>query len=167
MDKNTIQQKVKEVAKKFTATDYFYGNWAQVDVLLDHINSAPEDYDRPVICHILPVSGTLFPKYNARMFKDSPETIIAFLVRSELDFDGEENEDKVELMKRLAKMFIVALNRSGFFDEIDEEEIPYQVPYDTADDNVTGVIVTLRLKEVEGLHICDLSNEQENFGYTE
>lgn len=167
MANNTIQKKVKAVAEKFTGTIYFYGNWAQVDVLLDRINRKEEDYDKPVICHILPMSGNLRPKYGASSFMDSPQTIIAFLVRSEFDFDGEENEDKVESMKRLAKMFISALNKSGYFEMIDDEDIPYQVPYDTTDDNVTGVIITITLKELDGFHVCDINNDEENFGYAD
>lgn len=158
----SIQQKVKSVAERFTGCDYFYGNWAQLNVLLDTLCNAK----RPTICHLLPASGTLRPMYGATMFKDRPETLIAFLTPTELDFDGEENEDKVEVMKHLASLFIRALNESGHFEQIGDEYITYQVPYDTMDDNVTGVVITLYLQELKGRTYCDLSNYQGlTFGY--
>lgn len=161
----SVQQKVKSVARKFKDTAYFYGNWAQVDEFLDHFGKETDTLwpQLPTICHILPPSGKLRPTYGATIFKDSPEALIAFLVPTSLDFNGEKNEDKVEMMKYLAALFIRALNESGYFEMIDEVDIPYQVPYDITDDNVTGVLVTLELKEIEGRSFCD--DKLYNFGY--
>ena len=90
-----------------------------------------------------------------------PETQIAFLIGTEQDFDGEENDELVEKMKRLAEMFIIALNESGDFEMIDGEEITYQVPYDTMDDNLTGVIINLPIVEFPN-NMCKMPNE---FGF--
>lgn len=158
----SVQQKVKDVASRFTECDYFYGNWTQVDEFLGHLDNV----DRPTICHILPASGSLRPLYGASIFKDKPETIIAFLTPTELDFDGEENEDKVEVMKHLASLFIRALNDSGYFEIIDDEDIQYKVPYDTTDDNVTGIVITFYLQEVKGRQYCSLEEYEDlTFGY--
>lgn len=159
----TVQKKVKSVAEQFEGADYFYGDWNQIDELLDKIgNEGRHGFPRPIICHILPVSGTMSMRVGDLHFIDSPETIFAFLVPTDLDFDGEENEDKVELMKLLAQWFIRALNESDLFEPIGDEELTYQVPYDTTDDNVTGIILPLPLKEKQGRVFCHQPNI---FGY--
>lgn len=154
----TVQQCIKEVAKHFTGCNYSFANWAQLNVILDEVEE-----DKPTICYILPPSGTFSVKRSATMFQDKPLTQIAFIVNTEHDFDGEENDDKVEMMKRLAKMFIQELNASGYFEFIDDEEILYQVPYDTLDDNLTGIIVTFPIVQESSI-MCKMPDE---FGYVE
>lgn len=56
-------------------------------------------------------------------------------------------------MKRLCIRFINAVNESGLFEPI-EGNLPYQVMYDRLDQNVTGIIITPILKEVEGVSLC-------------
>lgn len=151
----TIQEKVKTVAQKFTKVNYEFMNWAQLNERVDDVVS------KPTICYILPASGTLHASHSASLWKDSPTTQIAFLTPTDFDFDGAENDDKVEVMKELAKQFIRALNESGYFEMIDGEDVPYQIPYDTTDDNLTGVIITITLQELEYKKICQINY---NFG---
>lgn len=82
------------------------------------------------------------------------ETQIAFLSPTDFDFDGTENDNIIEQMKRLAIKFVKALNASEYF-EVIEGRYPYQVVYDFLDQNVTGVVLNLPLEEVEGVIICD------------
>lgn len=152
----SVQQRIKEVAKHFTKCKYCFANWSQLNVILDEVEK-----DTPTICYVLPPSGTFDVSRGATQFVDKPFTQVAFLIATELDFDGEENDELVELMKLLAQMFVVAINESGLFDMIDDEEIVYQVPYDTADDNVTGVVVTLPIQE-NSRNLCRMPDM---FGY--
>ena len=154
----SVQKCIKEVASHFTGCHYCFANWALLNTILDDIEE-----DKPTICYILPPSGSFTISRGATLFSDKPYTQIAFLVNTEHDFDGEENDEKVEMMKRLAKMFIMQLNQSGYFDFIDGEEIVYQVPYDTTDDNVTGVLITLPIVQESQL-LCKIPDE---FGYVE
>lgn len=152
----SVQQRIKQVAQHFNGCEYFFMNWAQLNVELDKV-------EKPTICYILPPSGTITPEKGAMVFTDKPETQIAFLAPTELDFDGEENDEIIELMKLLAIMFIKEMNRSGLFEFIDGDPIEYQVPYDTMDDNVTGIIVTLPISEQPDL-FCRMPD---TFGYSE
>lgn len=124
--------------------EYRYCNWAQANVALDRI-------DRPTIIYVLPPSGIL--NFGWNQVKDSPNAQIAFIIPTDFDFDGEENEDLIEQMKRLSIRFIQALNESGMFDQI-EGNVPYRVLYDHLDQNVTGIIIEPTLKEEEGIWIC-------------
>lgn len=156
MEHVTVQRRIKRIAQHFTGCNYFFANWAQLNTILDKV-------EKPTICYILPPSGRLRTRRGATQFIDRPLTQIAFLAPTEFDFDGEENDDVVELMKLLMIMFIKEANKSGLFTMIDEVDIEYQVPYDTMDDNVTGVVVTLPLEEVPET-MCRMP---EAFGYVE
>lgn len=124
--------------------EYFYCNWAQANVALDKV-------EKPTIVYVLPPSGTLDFGWN--QVKDAPNAQIAFITPTDFDFDGEENEDLIERMKRLCIRFIQALNQSGMF-EIIEGNIRYRVLYDHLDQNVTGIVIEPTLKEEEGVWIC-------------
>lgn len=153
----TIQEKVAAVAALFTGIEYRFMNWAQLNVEVDHV-------ERPTICYILPPSGELTPTRSGALWKDAPETQFAFLTPTDFDFDGALNDEKIEIMKNLAKQFIKALNESGEFELIDGEALPYQVAYDVLDDNLTGIILTVRLTERIGSPLCEVDY---NFGNPE
>ena len=150
----SVQERIRRVATRFTACQYIFANWTQLNVALDSV-------DKTTICYILPPSGTITTKRAATQFVDKPLTQIAFLAPSELDFDGEKNDCVIERLKLLICMFVKAINESGYFEMIDDEEISYQVFYDTADDNVTGLLLTLPISE-DPRTICKIS---EDFGY--
>ena len=154
--KMTVQRRVKEIAKRFKACDYFFMNWAQLNKMADVVH-------RPIICYILPPSGTLKPRFGCTQFIDKPLTAIAFLARTDIDFNGERNDDVVENMKTLAKLFIQKMEQSGYFTPLDETEIEYQVPYDKLDDCLTGIIAILPLELTETIG-CETEFD---FGYTE
>jgi len=152
----SVQQRIKRIARHFTGCHYSFANWAQLNTIIDAV-------DKPTICYILPPSGVLHTKHMATTIVDRPLTQIAFLAPTDLDFDGEKNDDIVELMKLLMIMFIKELNRSGLFEPIDDVDIQYQVPYDTMDENVTGVLVTLPLYEIPDT-MCQMPDA---FGYVD
>lgn len=142
----TVEQKVHEVVKKMPYdAEYLFMNWAQANVAI-------RDIEKPTIVYVLPPAGKLDFSY-ARV-KDYPETQIGFLAPTEFDFEGHENDNIVEQMKRAAILFVKTLNISGYF-ELIEGNVSYQVVYDYLDQNVTGVVITLKLKEVSGVTICD------------
>lgn len=150
----SVQQRIKLIAEKFTKCDYVYMNWSQLNKEQDHLK-------RATICYVLPPSGKLRPSRGASSFTDKPETMIAFLIPTSFDFDGDEVDCHVELMKTLACEFIRALNESGLFEMIDDVDISYKVPYGKLDDCVTGVILDLPIVETPQT-MCQIS---EIFGY--
>lgn len=142
----TVEGKVRAIVESMGAdVEYRFMNWAQANVELDRI-------DKPTVVYVLPVSGYLNVAWN--QIKDRPESFIAFVSSTEYDFDGEENDNIIEAMKRLAMRFIKRLNESGLFEQI-ENDLPYSVLYDHLDQNVTGVVITPVLKEIVGVNICD------------
>ena len=140
----TVQEKIKSIATRIEGTAYLFMNWAQTNVALDTI-------DKPTIVYVLPPSGTLNVKYAS--VTDSPLTQIAFLVKTDCDFDSTEIDEVFERMKGIFNEFLREYNKGEYFEPI-EGTIPYQVVYDGLDVNVTGIIVTLTLVELEGSMIC-------------
>lgn len=88
------------------------------------------------------------------MVRDKPETMIWFICPADFDFDGIENDCRIEAMKRFALRFIHALNKSCLFVPL-ESDIPYQVGYDLFDENLTGICITPVLEEKVGLPLCN------------
>lgn len=142
----TIESKVRAVAEFLgDGIQYLFMNWAQANVAMDEVV-------KPSIVYVLPPSGSLDFSY-ARV-KDYPETQIGFLSPTDFDFDGAENDNVIEQMKRLAIRFVKALNDSDYFESI-EGKLSYQVVYDFLDQNVTGIVLSIPLEEVDGIMICE------------
>lgn len=142
----TIEDKVHSVVRRMGEdVAYMFANWAQANVSLD-------DVTKPTILYILPPSGTL--DINWSRIKDAPAAQIAFLCPTDFDFEGHVNDNIVERMKRLCYRFLKALNDSGLFEPI-EGKLTYQVPYDVLDRNLTGIVITPPLEEVDGVVFCD------------
>lgn len=147
----TVEGKVRKVVESMLAdVDYYFMNWAQANVQLDQIK-------KPTIVYVLPATGVMDVSWG--QIKDKPETFIAFVDNSELDFEGEENDCVIERMKRLAMRFVKALNESGLF-EIIEGNLPYSVLYDHLDQNVTGIVIHPVIEELEGVLLCDIDARQ-------
>lgn len=143
---NTVERKVRTIVESMGANvAYLFCNWAQANVEIGKI-------DCPTIIYVLPPAGDFY--FNWQEVKDYPEAQIAFLCHTKFDFAAKENDCIVERMKRLCITFIKALNDSGYFEPI-EGKLPYQVLYDHLDDNVTGIVITPTLEEVEGVNLCD------------
>lgn len=143
----TVEAKVASIAAKMVRVcDYRFMNWAQTNESIDSMT-------RPTIVYILPPSGELDISYHDA--RDFPLTRIAFLANTELDFEGDENDGIIEYMKRLCVTFIMYLNESGLFSKV-YGRVSYQVVYDHLDDNVTGIIVDIPLREEQGISTCDI-----------
>lgn len=140
----TVESKIKSIVEQMEGVTYIFENWATANVKLDSIAM-------PAVLNVLPASGHF--NLGITQLKDFPFCMIAFIDKSDLDFDGTENDGIIERCKNLAKEFILRLNASGLFEHVDED-IPYSVIYDKLDVNVTGVVIEAQLKEARGLVIC-------------
>lgn len=139
----SVENKIKALVDGMGAA-YVFDNWQTANVRLDNL-------DFPVVLNLLPVSGTL--NIGRQQIKDYPNCMLAFLDKTEFDFDGAENDVIVERCKVLAKRFLSEVNNSSVFEAIDGD-IPYSIVYDRLDVNVTGVCIELKLKEVVGEPLC-------------
>lgn len=148
----TVEAKIRSIAEALPGADYMFCDWARANYEIDKI-------ERPTVVYVLPPSGNMY--FGWAEVKDCPEAQLAFLCSTEFDFEGEENDALVERMKRLAIRFVRLLNASGMFALI-EGNVPYQVLYDHLDQNVTGVVLTLKLIEEEGVAICEDEERKED-----
>lgn len=138
----TAESKIKEVISDI-GIPYIFENWATANIALD--NSV-----FPVALNVLPVSGT-YKLSNTRLL-DCNNCMIAFLDKTDFDFDGEENGQIIERMKTLSKEFIKRINSCGYFKYTDS--VNYSVVYDKLDVNVTGIVIELKLEEINGFNLC-------------
>lgn len=136
----TVQQMTKSVVQSI-GLNYIFSGWNGANVRLDK-----ESF--PIVIDILPVSGEM--SMRAGQHKDAPNCLLFFCDKTELDFDAEVNQMIIERMKVKAMQFIDACNDSGLFYPINEN-VPYQVLYDKFDVNVTGISISLTLKQANGV----------------
>ena len=140
----SVEAKIRHIASQFKDCEYMFADYSQANVEFDKVKS-------PTILYALPMSGQMRIRKDAAI--DKPYVMLWFLCPADFDFDGEENECRVEAMKRLGIRFIDAINKSGLFEYV--EYIPYQVAYDSYDDNLTGVCFTPTLEERHGISLCN------------
>lgn len=140
----TVESKIKSIVEQMEGVTYIFENWATANERLDNIAM-------PAVLNVLPASGHF--NLGKTQLKDYPFCMIAFIDKSDLDFDGTENDGIIERCKNLAKEFLLRLNASDLFEHVDED-IPYSVIYDKLDVNVTGIVIEAQLKETRGLVIC-------------
>lgn len=139
-----IEMGIREIVSKMDGVTYIYENWQTANVILDKIQL-------PAVVNVLPASGS-FTIGNLKMY-EGQNNMIAFLDKTELDFDGTENEDVIDKCKERARDFIIRVNRSNFFKPI-SGKVPYSVIYDRTDANLTGIMLELELEEKTGFVMC-------------
>lgn len=138
----SVESKVKDICEKeFADMSYVFDDWYSAD-------RAIEKVELPAILNILPVDGR-FSFRNGRV-KDAPNMLIAFLDEVKMDANGEDNEKVYSSMKERAVKFIDKLNESGYFEKIDGD-VPYQVVCERLSCVVSGIVLSLTLKEVKGV----------------
>jgi hypothetical protein len=140
----TVEQKIKSVVDKMEGLTYVFDNWQTANLRLDKLPF-------PAVVNVLPVSGRF--NMGKNQLRDYPNMLIAFLDKTDFDFDGEDNDLIVEKCKNLAREFILRANESRLFEYI-EGDIYYSVVYDKLDVNVTGVVIELTPKEINGIGLC-------------
>lgn len=142
---SSVERKINKVIQTMdSGLTYIFDNWATANVRLDKL-------PLPAVINVLPVSGAF--NVTARKMRDFPNCMLAFLDKTDLDFDGKENDVVLERCKNLAMEFILTANASGLFEPI-EGDVSYSVVYDKMDVNVTGVVIELQLKEKKGINLC-------------
>lgn len=140
----SVERKIASIAEKLEGVTYLFDNWVTANVRLDKM-------PLPAIINLLPASGKFV--ISRTQLRDCPNCMIAFVDKTAFDFDGVENDEVIERCKGYAVQFIRELNRSGLFEWV-SDEVPYFVFYDKLDVNVTGIVIELKLKEVQGAPMC-------------
>lgn len=142
---SSVERKINAVINVMDAgLTYIFDNWATANIRLDKLPF-------PAALNVLPISGSF--NVSARRLRDFPNCMIAFLDKTEFDFDSKENDQILERCKNYAMQFILTANESGLFEPI-EGDVRYSLVYDKLDVNVTGVVLELQLKEKNGITLC-------------
>lgn len=140
----TVEQKIKSVVDQMKGVTYIFDNWQTANVRLDKL-------PLPAVLNVLPVSGNF--QLGPTQLKDYPNCMLAFMDKTSFDFDGKDNDAIVGKCKNMAKEFILLLNRSRLFEPI-SGSVPYSVFYDKLNVNVTGITISIQLKETSGIVLC-------------
>jgi hypothetical protein len=138
---NSVEKKIKSVAESMVGFTYVYEDWTRADLRLDRL-------PLPAIINLLPVSGAMSLKMD--QFKDKPNCMFVFVDKVNKDADGKDNDAVFERMKSAAMVFIARMNDSGLFEPI-EGDIPYSVILEKLSPIVTGISISVQVKEVKGV----------------
>lgn len=141
---SSVERKINKVVQMMGNLHYVFDNWHTANFRLDNESL-------PAVINVLPVSGEFNVTRNR--LRDWPHCMLAFIDRTDFDFDGKENDKVLERCKNYAMEFILTANASGLFEQIDGS-VNYSVLYDKLDVNVTGVVLDLQLKEKDGIVLC-------------
>jgi len=138
---NSVEKKIKSVAESMIGFTYVYEDWTRADLRLDRL-------PLPAIINLLPVSGAMSLKMD--QFKDKPNCMFVFVDKVNKDADGKDNDAVFERMKSAAMVFIARMNDSGLFEPI-EGDIPYSVILEKLSPIVTGISISVQVKEAKGV----------------
>lgn len=134
-----VRQGIKRIAECI-GVRYLFASMNEANLIVG-------DGDFPVLIDILPISGSI--TINQGLFKDAPNCLLFFCDKTDLDYNAEKEQPTIARMKQLAFEFIAEANRSGLFEFIDNAT--YEIFYDRTDVALSGVVVTLALKDVVGV----------------
>lgn len=136
--KKSVESKLKEIVEKeFDGVSWVFDDWKSIDRAIGRVQL-------PAIVCVMPVSGVF--TFNHGCVKDKPNCYVVFLDKVPKDADGDENEEVYSRMKDMAKKFVSAVDKSGYFESV-EGDIPYDVFTEKMSDILSGIGVPLSLKE--------------------
>lgn len=139
--KMNIEDKIKEIAQNnFQQCSYVFDDWYSATEVVDRV-------EFPVIMSILPNGGRL--DFSRGILKDSENLMIAFIDKVERDANGEDNKEVYTRMKETASQFINAMNKSNFFEPI--ENVKYNTILERATSYFTGVVIEFSVKQRTGI----------------
>ena len=134
-----VRQRIKTIAGRM-GLRYLFASMYEANLVVG-------DGDFPVLIDILPTSGSIDVQLG--LFKDAPNCLLFFCDKTELDYNAEREQPTIARMKQLAFEFIAEANRSGYFEPITEAN--YEILYDRMDVTLSGVALSVTLKDAEGV----------------
>lgn len=144
----SIETKIRAIAEKM-GIEYIYDDWTRANIRIDRT-------PLPVMVNVLPVSASFRTINRGANLVLQANCLIAFLDKTEFDFDSTENDVIVHKMTDYAAAFVMLCNESGDFEPIGNDNMRLEVCYDKLDCNVTGVVLDIALTETTGY--CTMSD---------
>lgn len=133
-----VRAHIKKIASRM-GIRYLFASMYEANLLIG-------EGDFPVLIDVLPVSGSVSVQLG--LVKDAPNCLLFFCDKTSLDYEAEREQPTVARMKQLAFLFMAEANRSGFFEPI--AEATYEIMYDRMDVAVSGIALSLTLKDAIG-----------------
>lgn len=134
-----VRQGIKRIAECI-GVRYLFASMYEANLVIG-------DGDFPVLIDVLPTTGSV--TINQGLFKDAPNCLLFFCDKTDLDYNAEKEQPTIARMKQLAFEFIAEANRSGLFEFV--YNATYEIFYDRMDVTVSGVAVSLTLKDAIGV----------------
>ena len=134
-----VRQGIKRIAECI-GVRYLFASMYEANLVIG-------EGDFPVLIDRVHTSGSV--TINQGLFKDAPNCLLFFCDKTNLDYNAEKEQPTIARMKQLAFEFIAEANRSGLFEFVDNAT--YEIFYDKMDVTVSGVAVSLTLKDAIGV----------------
>lgn len=123
---------IEQLAEQLGAS-YTYNDEGRINLTADKLKKWP------LVAEFIPAAGNFDTKL-APVIRTRRDTIVAFLVPCDLDFEGATIAPQIELMTQYAAKFLNAYIAAGY--EL-PDIVAYNIVLDYLDKNLTGVRVTL------------------------
>lgn len=139
-----------------------YNDWNRLNKDTDKLSKSISDKNPklPAVYIVIPAQGSVDSRFGR--YRQSSILTINFLIETleRADFDGVENESRIEKMKHLAIRFLYHFEKSRLFEPL-TDIVDFRNLYMVTDNSLTGVSITIPVKELEGICFDDVENEEE------
>lgn len=137
-----------------------FNDWHRLSKNTDKLSksTSDQDYKFPAVYIVIPAQGTFDTRFGR--IRETTQLYINFVIETleRSDFEGLENNSRIEQMKSLAKRFIYHYNQSELFESL-PDTISFQNLYMITDSSLTGVSLTIQAKELLGECLEDVRPE--------
>lgn len=145
-----VREKLYSIVLAMSKEVHF--SYANVRQFNNDVNSKDMEL-KPVINVVELESGMFALNPNFGSFRERyPATQIQFLDISEFDYNSDQNDCIVDRMKEIAKEFLLRLDDSELFEPI--TDVPFNQVFRAYDDNLSGIEITLNLRELNSQNVC-------------
>lgn len=139
-----------------------YNDWNRLNKDTDKLSKSISDKDPkfPAVYIVIPAQGSVDSRFGR--YRQSSILTINFVIETleRADFDGIENESRIEQMKYLAIRFLYHFEKSRLFEPL-TDIVDFRNLYMVTDNSLTGVSITIPVKELEGICFDDVEKEED------
>lgn len=139
-----------------------FNDWHRLNVETSKISKSISNKDPkfPAVYIIIPARGSIDSRFGR--YRETSQLTINFLIETleRSDFDGIENDSRIDKMKQLAIRFLYHYEKSRLFEPL-PEIIEFNDLYMVTDNSLTGLSITIPVKELEGICFDDVDEEEE------
>jgi hypothetical protein len=133
---------IERIATKVLGIGYLYEDNPRANLRIDQLDKS----EFPILLETVPLSGV--EKISNGTFRDVPNRTLWFLDRmKQLDFDTDENTERIEAMKSYMMRFIKEVNNGGIYEPI-SADINYHCVISEYDDALTGISIDISLTPI-------------------